>query len=52
MDLLTEYSFNEKVSLKGNVNNVGNVLYADALYTGHYIPGSGRNAQLTLNLKF
>jgi hypothetical protein len=27
-------------------------VYADSLYSGHYIPGSGRNAQLTLNLKF
>ncbi|MEO7105787.1 MAG: TonB-dependent receptor, partial [Rhodoferax sp.] len=52
VDLLTEYTFNEKLSLKGNITNVGNKLYADALYTGHYIPGSGRNAQLTLNLKF
>jgi catecholate siderophore receptor len=52
VDLLTEYTFNEKVSLKGNISNVNNVVYADALYTGHYVPGSGRNAQLTLNLKF
>lgn len=52
VDLMTEYTFNEKVSLKGNVNNINNVVYADSLYSGHYIPGSGRNAQLTLNLKF
>ena len=52
VDVLTEYTFNEKVSLKGNISNIGNVVYADALYTGHYIPGSGRNAQLQLNVKF
>ncbi len=52
VDLLTEYTFNEKVSLKGNISNINNVVYADALYTGHYVPGAGRNAQLTLNLKF
>ncbi len=52
VDLMTEYTFNEKVSLKGNVSNVNNVLYADSLYTGHYIPGPGRNIQLALNLKF
>jgi catecholate siderophore receptor len=52
VDLMTEYTFNEKVSLKGNVSNINNVVYADSLYSGHYIPGSGRNAQLTLNLKF
>ena len=52
VDVMTEYTFNDRVSLKGNVSNIGNVVYADALYTGHYIPGAGRNAQLTLNLKF
>jgi len=52
LDLMTEYTVNDRVSLKGNISNVTNVVYADALYTGHYIPGAGRNAQLTLNLKF
>jgi catecholate siderophore receptor len=52
VDLMTEYKFSERYVLKGNVANVANTLYADALYTGHYIPGSGRNVQLTLNVKF
>jgi len=52
VDLMTEYTFSEQVSLKGNIGNIANVVYADSLYTGHYIPGAGRNAQLTLNLKF
>ena len=39
-------------SLKANLSNVGNKLYADALYTGHYIPGAGRNLQVTLTAKF
>lgn len=52
VDLMTEYTFSEQVSLKGNISNIANVVYADSLYSGHYIPGAGRNAQLTLNLKF
>ena len=52
VDLMTEYTFSEQVTLKGNIANIANVVYADSLYTGHYIPGAGRNAQLTLNLKF
>lgn len=51
-DLMAEYRMNDKFTLKGNVSNFTNKLYADALYTGHYIPGAGRNAQLTLNVKF
>lgn len=35
-DVMAEYAF-EKFTLKANVSNVTNKLYADALYTGHYI---------------
>lgn len=52
LDLMGEYTFSDSVALKGNVNNVGNTLYADSLYTGHYIPGAGRNVQVTLKVKF
>ena len=51
-DLMAEYAMNEKIILKVNVSNLANKLYADALYTGHYIPGAGRVAQVTINLKF
>ncbi len=52
LDVMAEYSFSERYVLKGNITNATNVLYADALYSGHYVPGSGRNVQVTLNIKF
>ena len=51
IDVMAEYAMNEKITLKANVSNITNKLYADALYTGHYIPGAGRVAQVTLNVK-
>jgi catecholate siderophore receptor len=51
-DLMAEYTHNESISVKANLSNVNNILYADSLYSGHYIPGAGRNAQVTLNVKF
>jgi catecholate siderophore receptor len=51
-DLMAEYRINDRFTLKGNISNFTNELYADALYPGHYIPGAGRVAQLTLNARF
>lgn len=51
-DLLAEYKFNPDLTLKLNVTNITDKLYADSLYTGHYIPGTGRLVQLSLNAKF
>jgi len=51
-DLLAEYTLNEQVAFKLNATNVTNKLYADALYTGHYIPGAGRSIQLTMTARF
>ncbi|HCX82172.1 MAG: TonB-dependent receptor [Curvibacter sp. RIFCSPHIGHO2_12_FULL_63_18] len=52
LDLMGEYKFSERYVLKVNVTNALDKLYADSLYTGHYTPGSGRNIQATMNIKF
>ncbi len=52
IDLMAEYKFDERWSIKANLNNVENVLYADSLYRGHYVPGAGRIFQLNLTAKF
>jgi catecholate siderophore receptor len=51
-DLLVEYTYSKTVSFKANLSNVTNKLYADQLYTGHYIPGAGRLFQVTGSVKF
>lgn len=52
VDLMSEYKFDERYTVKANLTNVANKLYADSLYSGHYVPGAGRTAQVTLNVKF
>jgi catecholate siderophore receptor len=37
---------------KANLTNVTDKLYADQLYTAHYIPGAGRLLQLTATYRF
>jgi catecholate siderophore receptor len=52
-DLMAEYTFDfERVVLKANLTNVTDKLYADQLYSGHYIPGAGRTLQVTASFKF
>ncbi len=51
-DVMAEYRVNDEFTLKGNVSNVTNKLYADQLYPGHYVPGAGRLVQLTGSYKF
>ncbi|MDM4767048.1 TonB-dependent siderophore receptor [Pelomonas sp. SE-A7] len=52
-DLMAEYTLvQDKLSFKANLSNVTNKLYADSLYTGHYIPGAGRLLQVTGSYKF
>ncbi len=38
--------------VRANLSNLTNKLYADQLYTAHYVPGAGRTLQVTTTLKF
>jgi catecholate siderophore receptor len=51
-DLLAEYMINDRWTLKANVSNLTNKLYADALYRGHYVPGVGRLVQVSVSSRF
>ncbi|HWH80885.1 MAG TPA: TonB-dependent receptor [Burkholderiaceae bacterium] len=51
-DLLAEYTLNDAVAFKLNVSNLADKLYADSLYTGHYVPGPGRSVQLTMTARY
>jgi len=52
-NLMAEYALVEDaLLLRVNVDNVTNKLYADSLYTGHYVPGKGRVVAVTASYKF
>ena len=51
-DLMLEYGVTRDLRLKFNVNNLGDKLYADYLYRGHYVAGTPRNVQLSAIYKF
>lgn len=52
LEAMAEYKFDKTLTLKANVSNLTNKLYADQLYSGHYVPGPGRIYQLTTSMKF
>ncbi|MDT8992111.1 TonB-dependent receptor [Curvibacter sp. APW13] len=52
LDLMAEYKATERHIVKANITNALDTLYADALYSGHYVPGSGRTLMLTYTAKF
>lgn len=51
-DLMAEYRFSERITLKVNLSNITNKLYPDALYTSHYVPGAGRVLLASLITQF
>jgi catecholate siderophore receptor len=51
-DLMGEYAVTDDISVKANLNNISNKLYADSLYRGHYTPGAGRMLYAGMSIKF
>ena len=51
-DAMLGYELSENVSLQLNVYNLANERYIDRVGGGHFIPGPGRSAMVTANLKF
>ena len=52
-DLMAEYTAAvDHLSFKFNISNVTDKLFAEQLYTGHYIPGPGRQYQMAVSMKF
>lgn len=52
VDLMAEYKLGTRQVIKANLINLFDTYYADSVYNGHYIPGSARNLQVSLNIKF
>lgn len=51
-DLMAEYRINDMFTVKANLTNIADKYYAESVYRGHYIPGVGRNLQVSLNARF
>lgn len=51
-DAMAEYTITDTTTLKLNVTNLTDELYADSLYRGFYVPGAARTVQLTLKKLF
>jgi catecholate siderophore receptor len=51
-DLMAEYNIDDTFTVKGNVSNLANKYFADALYRGHYVPGPGRLVQVAFTARF
>src|SRR5690606_18531485 len=51
-DAMLGYKINDNASVTLNVYNLADEEYIDRPGGGHFIPGAGRSATLTVNLKF
>jgi catecholate siderophore receptor len=51
-DAMVSYEWNERLTLRLNINNLADERYIDRVGGGHFIPGAGRSVALTTSLDF
>jgi catecholate siderophore receptor len=51
-DLTAAYHLNEQLTLRLNINNLTDERYIDRVGGGHFIPGAGRSAMMTMDVGF
>lgn len=51
-DAMLEYGWSEATTIKANVSNLTNALYAEELYRGFYKPGAARKLEVSLKHLF
>jgi catecholate siderophore receptor len=51
-DAMAKYAFTANIAAQLNVNNLTNRYYYDQLHFFHVVPGEGRTALLTLNVRY
>ena len=51
-DAMAEHAVTDNTTVKLNISNLTNKLYADALYRGFYTPGAPRRIELSLKSMF
>lgn len=52
LDAMVEYTVSDSTTVKLNITNLTDALYADSLYRGFYAPGAARSVQLSLKTLF
>jgi len=51
-DAMAKYAFTPNIAVQVNVNNLTNRYYYDQLHFFHVVPGEGRTALLSLNVRY
>jgi catecholate siderophore receptor len=52
VDAMASYPLTKSVTLRLNVTNLTDEFYVDRIGGGHYVPGPGRSASLTADIRF